>query len=77
MYFLDTRMKPLTVRFENLGQRTKITSPISSKKAFLCFRIVFSLYFCYEIAATALAGKFCVARGNDASKAQRVTQKSI
>ena len=74
MYFLDTRIKPLTVCFENLGQRTKITSPISSKIAFLSLRMLFFLYFSYETAATALDGKFCVARGNDAQGTTRDTK---
>jgi hypothetical protein len=33
------------------------------KKAIFTFRTTFSLCFCYEISATALAGEFCVARG--------------
>jgi hypothetical protein len=32
------------------------------KEAIFTFRTAFSLSFCYEISATALAGKFCVAR---------------
>ena len=76
MYFLDTRVKPLSVCFENLGQRTKITSPISSKKAYLAFRMLFFLYFSYEIAAAALAEKFCAACGNDAQGTMRDTKIS-
>jgi anaerobic ribonucleoside-triphosphate reductase len=68
MYFLDKQKKSL-----NEDQKRH-----SLKKAFLTFRIVFSPCFCYEISVTALsalAGKFCVSCGNDASKAKRATQK--
>jgi hypothetical protein len=40
------------------------------KKAIFTFRTAFSLFFCYEISATALAGRFCVARGTRDTKIQ-------
>jgi hypothetical protein len=63
MYFLDKQKKSLTIILEHLSHKMKIRSAISLKKAFLSFRIGFSLCFCYEIPATALAGvagRFCV-----------------
>ena len=61
--------KLLAIILENLDEEMEIRSGVFRKKHICPFGSCFFI-LCYEILATTLAGRFCVARGNDASNAR-------